>query len=456
MNRVRKEFCTYLCGVYQEFKAHIADHFPELREAPFLLACSGGLDSVVLAHLCAALDLSFELAHANFHLRAEESDMDQEFVEKLGKTINRKVHVKHFDTAIYISEYKLSVQQAARELRYGWFRALLRERKLDFIVTAHQADDQLETFLINLTRGSGLRGLGGIPAAAPGIRRPLLAFSRDSLLSYATNSQIAWRDDSSNLQEYYLRNRLRHQVIPALREADPRFPENFGKSLEYLKGSQALVDNHIREVRKHLFRKEAELLRIPLSELKALQPRRAYLYELFHPFGFTDWEALERLLESGSGREIVSPTHGLLKDRDALLLRPLGQDAAGPIVLDPGEAGVREQAPLEVSVVREMGQPAPNVLYVDKNTLNQGLYLRRWKKGDYFYPLGMKGKQKISKYFKDHKLSKYEKDSQWLLCSGDEVVWIVGRRADDRFKVRETTTEILKIQWLDSQDFSQA
>nr|WP_256470394.1 tRNA lysidine(34) synthetase TilS [Robiginitalea marina] len=418
------------------------------------MACSGGLDSVVLSHLCASLELRFELAHANFQLRGKESDLDQEFVEDLGKNIHRRVHVKCFDTNAYLTQNKLNVQQAARDLRYGWFRDLLRERQLAFTVTAHQADDQLETFLINLTRGSGLRGLSGIPDTAPGLRRPLLAFPRDSIRSYATKNQIAWREDSSNLQDYYLRNRLRHRVIPALREADSRFAENFSRSLDFLKGSKALVDNHIGEVRERLFRNEGNLVRIALEELRALHPRRAYLHELFQPFGFTDWEALERLLHSASGREILSPTHGLLKDRDAFLLRPLGEDVHGPIMLDHGGAGVHEQVPLKISVVGEMGEPASNVLYLDKNALNNGLHLRRWKKGDYFYPLGMKGKQKISKYFKDHKFNRYEKEAQWLLCSGDEVVWIVGRRADDRFKVRETTTEILKIQWLDSQDFS--
>jgi tRNA(Ile)-lysidine synthase len=440
--------------VYQQFKTHIADHFPELREAPFLLACSGGLDSVVLAHLCDALDLAFELAHANFQLRGKESDRDQEFVEELGAKIGRQVHVKHFDTTTYQTQYKLSVQQAARDLRYRWFQALLRQRGLSFIVTAHQADDQLETFLINLTRGSGLRGLGGIPDAIGPIRRPLLVFSRDAIRAYAEQHKIAWREDSSNLQEYYLRNRLRHTVIPALKEADPRFGDNFGKSLNFLKGSQALVDNHIREVREKLFQTRGGLVRIPVKELKALQPRQAYLHELFQPYGFTDWEALERLLHAVSGKEILSPTHRLLKDRDAFLLKPRQDAPAGTYTVDPGADFPQGATPLRITGVQAMEEPADDVLYVDKKTLNNGLHLRKWKQGDYFYPLGMKGKQKISKYFKDHKYSQFEKEAQWLLCSGDAVVWIVGRRADDRFKVRETTTEILKIQWLDSQDFS--
>ncbi|MDX1333335.1 MAG: tRNA lysidine(34) synthetase TilS, partial [Robiginitalea sp.] len=211
--------------------SHIEACFPEMRTQPFLVACSGGVDSVVLTHLLKELDLGFELAHCNFKLRGRESDLDAAFVSNLAKKLNLEIHLKDFDTDSYAKLHKLSIQQAARQLRYTWFRELLDQRGLGFVVTAHHADDVLETFLINLTRGTGLDGLTGIPARAPGIRRPLLEFSGKEIRTYAENAGLQWREDASNKEEKYLRNRLRKKAIPALKESDPRFLQNFEKSL---------------------------------------------------------------------------------------------------------------------------------------------------------------------------------------------------------------------------------
>jgi tRNA(Ile)-lysidine synthase len=432
--------------------SHIADNFPEFTEQPFLLACSGGVDSVVLAHLLKGLDFRFELAHCNFQLRGEESDRDAEFVSDLAKELRLKLNIKCFKTKRYANKHKLSIQESARQLRYSWFRELLQERSLSFTVTAHHADDVLETFLINLTRGTGLDGLSGIPARAPGIRRPLLAFSGKEIRSYAKKKGVRWREDSSNLENKYLRNRLRQKVIPALKESDPRFQSNFEKSLKFLRGSQALVRNHIAVIRASLFTSKGGITKIPVASLVNLKPQDAYLFELFHPYGFSDWKALDRLLEGGSGKELISPTHILLRDREHLLLKE--QSPPDPTIYEIDLSVSRPKAPitLEITNVKDLGPGHRNVLFVDGETLKGGVQLRKWRKGDYFYPLGMEGKQKISKYFKDHKFSRFDKEAQWLLCSGEDVVWIAGHRGDERFKVRKDTTQILKIEWIDSEE----
>ena len=434
----------------ERFRKHIETHFPEMLETTFLLACSGGMDSVALLHLCAGLQLRFEVAHCNFSLRGAESDEDTEFVRKLSENFQKEIHIKYFNTVFYCNKHKLTLQEGARQLRYGWFGELLKARGLAFVITAHHLDDQLETFLINLTRGSGLEGLAGIAARTPQVRRPLLPFTRKEIEAYAESYNLAWREDSSNLEDKYLRNRLRVTVIPALKEADARFDQNFAKTLRFLEGSRALLRGHIDQVRAGLFRREDHLIRIPVKALRRLHPRDAYLFELFRPYGFPDWQALGSLMESDPGKELQSKTHRLLKDRDSLLLKERSARDAGTFEIDLQVPFPKAPISLEISLVPAMGPRAANVLYADKETLKGGLQLRKWRKGDYFYPLGMQGRQKVSKYFKDHKLSGFEKESQWLLCSGHDIVWIVGRRADDRFKVTEGTTQIVRIEWTDA------
>jgi len=432
--------------------AHIEDRFPEMREQPFLLACSGGVDSVVLTHLLKDLKFQFELAHCNFKLRGKESEQDAEFVSRLAQELSLKIHVKDFNTCKYAITNKLSIQEAARQLRYTWFKEILGKRKLHFVVTAHHADDVLETFLINLTRGSGLEGLTGIPARTPWIRRPLLEFSGAEIRSYAKEAGLHWREDASNTEEKYLRNRLRQKVIPDLKQSDPRFLVNFEKSLRFLKGSQALVRNHIESLRETLFASENGIVRISVASLAGLSPIDAYLYELFHPYGFSDWVALERLLEGPSGKQLISPTYILLRDRDHLLIKEKRDQDSNSYEIDLRVSRPVAPLALEVTQVSKRGPASQNVLYVDRETLKGRVQVRKWRKGDYFYPLGMDGKQKISKYFKDHKFNQFQKEAQWLLCSGEDIVWIVGHRGDERFKVRKDTTQILKIEWKDSEE----
>ncbi len=334
---------------------------------------------------------------------------------------------------------------AARDLRYAWFAEIMTQNKVGPLVTAHHADDNLETFLINLSRGTGINGLSGIPEKTAIVSRPLLPFSRARLLAFAEASKIEWREDSSNENTKYLRNKIRQNIIPQLKDIHPAFLENFRISLENLTAQARLLENCMAKTREAIFVPEKDYLRISVNSLRGLEAGKDHIVELFRPYGFKEWDTLIELLDAMSGKEIQSASHRLIRDREDLLLQELGD--RNPEDLDVYLEENWGRLPFEL--IREdvdlLGERSKTILYVDKETLNNRLSIRKWKKGDYFCPLGMSGSKKVSKFFKDEKMDKIAKEGQWLLCSGDDIVWIMGRRADDRFKVSSKTWKILKF-----------
>ena len=428
-----------------QFTEHLNEHFSFLLNTPFLIACSGGVDSVVLVDLCAKLGLDFALAHCNFKLRKEESDGDESFVRELANSYGKAIFVKQFDTEDYISSHRGSVQMAARTLRYEWFTELLGSKNYDYLLTAHHLDDALETFLINLSRGTGIDGLKGIPAQNERIIRPLLPFSQEVIMAYANEHGISWREDSSNKESKYLRNAIRMDISPNLKSLHPNFLQNFQTTQQNLQQSQKLVQKYIDGLKTDLVKPKNDFLYVEIEELLMLDPLESHLYEIFKPYGFTDANSIKELLTSGSGKELHSKTHRLLKDRNALLIkeRELGMPMSYEISKQIVE--IDEPVAIRFELTSKIGNSNNNTIYVDKEKLNYPLLLRNWEKGDYFYPLGMTGKKKLSKYFKDEKVDQFSKENQWLLCTKDAVVWVVGRRMDNRFKVTESTKEILKI-----------
>jgi tRNA(Ile)-lysidine synthase len=431
----------------KDFKSHINLNFPTLLESPFLIACSGGLDSVVLTQLCYDSGLNFAIAHCNFELRGADSDTDEIFVKEYAAQLGKEFYSIHFDTISYVHEKKITVQMAARELRYTWFHDVLEKHNLTHILTAHHLDDALETFLINLSRGSGIDGLTGIPEKTNTIARPLLKYSRAELLAYAKLNKLCWREDASNTDTKYLRNKIRAQVVPLLKELHPNFLDNFKHSTQYLNQSATIAKNQIAAIQKELFVEENGLLKIDVNSLKQLAPLEGYLYGLFQVYGFTEWENLKDLLDAMSGKYLLSATHKLLKDRTHLWLSPLeGLEVMESYPITEDSFRISQPIILELLEVDERKENVPTIIYVDKLTLKYPLVVRKWKKGDYFYPIGFKGKKKLAKYFKDEKVPVALKEKQWLLCSGEDIIWIIGRRADERFKVQTTTKEILKIE----------
>ncbi len=431
-----------------DFKAHIAQNFPSLFQNRVLIACSGGLDSVVLSHLCYHSGMDIALAHCNFRLRDADSDADEAFVQQLAKQLGAAYFVTHFDTLGYVNQHKVSVQMAARELRYAWFDGLIETNGFVKVLTAHHLDDTLETFLINLSRGTGIEGLTGIPEQTLTTARPLLKYSRAQLLAYATSNGLQWREDASNTDTKYLRNKIRLELVPKLKELHPNFLENFKKSLAYLGQSADIAKNELVRLKQVLFVQEKGLLKIPIAQLKELHPLDGYLYGLFQEYGFTEWENLGDLLDGMSGKYIDSKTHKLLKDREFLWLSPLEkeEEESGTYTISLEDKSITKPIFLEFTNVDQRNENTSAIIYVDKNALKYPLRVRKWEKGDYFYPLGLQGKKKLAKYFKDEKVPVALKNRQWLLCSGEDIVWIIGKRADERFKVQSATTAILRIE----------
>ena len=430
----------------EKFIDHIERNLPFLKEGKLLIACSGGLDSIVLTNLCVVHKFDIALAHCNFSLRGRESDDDEEFVIDLAKKNSVPVFSETFDTKSYAKDNKLSTQMAARELRYRWFEEILKDFKYDYLLTAHHADDDLETFLINLSRGTGLRGLSGISTINNKVVRPLLPFDRNSVLKYAKKNDLYWREDSSNAKTDYLRNNLRLNVIPPFKSVTKDLIKNFQKTLAHLKDSQRLVEDYMALVYNLCIVEISEGYRIDINKLKELPNTDALLYELLFPFGFTAWEDISGLLASQSGKQVVSATHRLIKDRSALILTEIAsEDDDESFFISEDQKKIHKPIKLQLIPIDKMGYADKNTIYVDKEKIHFPLKLRKWREGDVFQPFGMKGKKKLSKFFKDEKLSLVAKEQIWILESDNRIVWIIGHRPDERFKVSPTTRKILKI-----------
>jgi len=434
----------------EEFRKHLADNFSFLNGKRLLLAVSGGVDSMVMTHLLEQLDFEIALAHCNFQLRAEESVGDQHFIEDYAKDHQLTIFVTRFDTKAFAADHKLSTQVAARELRYGWFQELLETHNYDFLLTAHHADDNIETFIINLTRGSGLEGFTGIPAINGSVVRPLLAFSREDIHKYAQANDLAWREDSSNASDKYLRNKIRHDLVPILKELNPSFLDSFQKTQQYLQDAQTLVEDASVLVYKQVVQEKEDELHFNLNQLKRLPNYKSYLYQWLNGLGFKAWDDIYNLVESQSGKQVFAENYRLLKDREFLILsKKTTETGIEEYLISKNQTEISVPVKMSLTKVNALSNVSNMSIFADQDKLQFPLTLRKWKEGDLFQPFGMGGKsKKVSKFFKDEKLSLIEKEQTWLLCSGSQIVWIVGLRQDERFKVDNTTKNIIQLTFI--------
>lgn len=430
----------------KRFEQHIYHHFNFLKEKKLLIAISGGVDSVVLTHLLHQLKFDISLAHCNFELRGKESDTDEFFVKDLGKGLQLNTYTTTFKTEEYATKHKTSIQIAARELRYQWFEELISKHQLDYVLTAHHLDDNLETFLINLTRGTGLDGLTGIPPINNNIARPLLMFSREEIEQFAANNRIKWREDASNASNKYVRNKLRNQVIPILKEINPSLLTSFLKTTENLKGNQQIIKDAVSKFKKDtLLSEENGIVKIDVSKISKVINPKAYLFELLNSFGFKEWNDIENLLIAQSGKQVFSKTHRLLKNRDYLLLSKIThQNKFSEITITEKTKELLEPIHISFEAISEPQATNVDLILIDSDKITFPLKLRKWQDGDYFYPIGMQGKKKLSKLFKDLKYSLIEKENAWVLCSNNEIIWVIGERQDRRFTIDKKTKNILK------------
>lgn len=427
---------------------HIDKEIPYLKQKKLLLAVSGGLDSMVLLHLFQELKCDIAIAHCNFQLRGMESFGDQKFVQEYAEANEIPIFVTQFDTEAFAKDYKLSTQVAARELRYNWFYELLETQKFDYILTAHHADDNLETFLINLSRGTGLEGLTGIPVQNDRVIRPLLFLSRQEIENYAKANAIQWREDSSNASDKYVRNKIRHHLIPILKELNPHFMASFLKTEGYLQESLAMVEDAASMVFQQVASEKENQIHFDLKQLLQLPNYQSYLYQWLKEYGFTAWEDIYDLVQSQSGKQVFSTDFRLLKDRDSLILSPIEDEKEETeFWINKNQAEVKIPLNMTISEVTDISDASNKTIFVDADQVVFPLVIRKWETGDTFQPFGMEGKsKKLSKLFKDEKLSLIEKENTWLLCSNDQIVWVIGIRADHRFRTSNATKNILRIE----------
>ncbi|UGS22654.1 tRNA lysidine(34) synthetase TilS [Flavobacterium channae] len=430
----------------EKFTKHIQSNFPFLTKEKFYIAVSGGIDSMVLVDLCLKLKLDFEILHCNFKLRDDESDGDMEFVESYSNKNFVKYKTICFDTKDVAQTEKESIQITARNLRYRWFYEQLQENNVSFLATAHHLDDSLETFLINLSRGTGIEGLTGIPERNDKIIRPLLPFSRIEIEEYAKENSIQWREDSSNASNKYVRNKLRHDVIPILKELNPSFLNSFKNTLNHLQEVETLIQDASQMVYKDVAQEKGTTISFDIPLLLQYKNYTAYLFQWLNQYGFTAWNDIYELVYAQSGKQVFSETHILLKDRDQLLLSSKKHTLNDNFYLiESFERKVNIPLKLAFSRVVNIFETNSNCIFVDEDKIKFPLVVRKWHEGDYFYPSGMSGKKKLSKYFKDEKYSLLDKENQWLLCSENQIVWVIGKRADNRHIATNTTQQIIKI-----------
>ena len=430
--------------MFQKFKNHIDTNFSFLQDKQLLVATSGGMDSMVLVNLFQKLKFNIALAHCNFQLRNSESDADEKFVNSYAEQNKMPCYTSKFDTKNYSEVQKLSTQVAARNLRYNWFNEILVQEKYDYIITAHHADDVAETFMINLSRGTGLDGLTGIPSQNGNVIRPMLHFSRKEIEKYASENSLQWREDSSNASDKYIRNKIRHHIIPVFKEINDSFLQSFQNTLDHLNQQKSLVDDAVLLVYEKVVLEEKEQLKINISALLQYKNYKAYLYQWLHNYGFTAWNDVYDLVHSQSGKQIFSENYILLKDRDFLLLSSKTSDFETIVIHSVTE---NTNFPLNLSICNfsDISNQNKNIIFVAESKLQFPLTIRKWKSGDYFYPAGMQGKKKVSKYFKDEKFSQFQKEATWILESNNQIVWIIGHRADERFKPENTNQNIIQI-----------
>jgi len=452
-----------ISSLLQSFIKHIGEGNLFQENDPLIIAVSGGADSVVLCELCHEAGFRFDIAHCNFQLRGAESERDEAFVRSLGKTYTARVRVKRFDTQAYAAQKKISIQVAARELRYHWFSEIVAAAageapagstvpgRQAFVLTAHHANDNIETLLMNFFKGTGIKGLHGIRPKQGRIVRPLLFATKEALLAFARQKALLFVEDSSNISDKYTRNYFRNQVIPAIQNIFPGVEENLLHNIERFRETEQLYDQAIGFHKKKLLVFKKSEVFIPVLKLLKTTPVQTVLYEIIKDYGFSGHQINDvlHLLQGESGKFVSSGSHKIIRDRKWIIISPINTGEAATILIEPSDRTIIfEKGELTFKLMEN----PPSVVSKDplKATLDAAgiiypLLVRKWKQGDYFYPLGMQKKKKLSRFFIDQKLSLSDKEKMWVIESQRRILWIIGQRIDDRFKIRPNTKTVLQL-----------
>ena len=423
------------------------------KEDKILVAVSGGIDSCALLYLFYSLDYKCVVAHCNFSLRNEESDKDEKFVKDLSSNYQFEFASKRFDTFKYAEENGISIQMAAREQRYRFFEETRQKHNCRVIATAHNADDNIETLFINLIRGTGLKGLSGIPVKLENIVRPLLYATRKEILAFAKSNKILWREDLSNQSFKYMRNKIRHYLLPLLEEIKPGCEKTILRNIEHFSETEVLLKKFMKEKISEIVIQKDNLIFIDIAKLLASGSAKTILYEIIAPYGFNPKQVITiwSSINAESGKVFYSKNFCINKDRNKIIISRLNiGNLQQKYYIDELQEWISE--PIEMSVTRitwEKGQNISrnkNIAMLDADTIEFPLILRRWAYGDYFKPIGMQGYKKLSDFFIDEKISNIGKENVWIIESANRIVWLAGLKPDDRFKITEKTKSVIKME----------
>lgn len=436
--------------VLQQFIRNIEEKQLIMHGQRVLLAVSGGIDSMVLLHLFERSEFDYGLVHCNFHLRGEESDGDESFVHEQVEQHGIPCFFKDFDTEEYASVRGISIEMAARELRYEYFEKIRQEHSFDLIATAHHRDDLIETFFLNLSRKTGIHGLTGIREKAGNLIRPLLFASREDIENYAQKHFIEYREDSSNNEIVFQRNFIRHKILPLFSEMNPAFKKNILASISNLKDAEQVYTSFLNQEIEDVVKEKNDEIQIDISLLRTTPFPQLLLLEALSPLHFNPSVIDEVFLslDAEPGRQFFSSTHRLVKDREYLFVSEKKEGEEKLFYIEENDMELFE--PFDISIEKTDAEgfkiiKAPRVACIDADEVVFPLLIRKWKQGDYFQPLGMQGMKKVSDFFIDQKIPLHEKENIWLLCSGKKIVWIMGYRLDERFKITPQTKRVLKI-----------
>ncbi|MBN1414593.1 MAG: tRNA lysidine(34) synthetase TilS [Bacteroidales bacterium] len=438
-------------NISEQFIHFLIQHCHCTGNESFLLAVSGGVDSMVMLDLFIRNKFDIAVAHCNFCLRGKESDGDEEFVRQVADITGVRIFMNKFDTLQYAEDKGISIQMAARDLRYQWFNELMRDRDIDLTAMAHHKDDSVETFMINLSRGTGITGLTGIKPRTGNIIRPLLFLTREEIRFYAESLKIRWREDSSNNTVKYLRNKIRHMILPDISKVLPGFAEAVIKTMTQLQETKDLLNTATNQFMKEAVTMTGRQIKIKIANIREIPSSRIILYEVLQKYGF-NYDACNRLMEAikgQPGKQFFSRTHELTIDRSLLIIQPLMQRDEEETEIPPDTVTIQFPVNLTLRIIHDPAShkiPHDNAIAsFDMKAIQFPLKIRKWKKGDLFYPLGMKKRKKLSDFFINEKIALPDKKRIWLLESSGNIVWIIGLRIDDRYKVTRDTENILEI-----------
>lgn len=438
--------------MFNEFKKFISDNSLIKSGEKILLAVSGGIDSMVMTHLFLQLHNEIGIAHCNFQLRGQESDKDEEMVRKYTDDNNIPFYSIRFKTKAFAKKNGLSVQMAARELRYNWFEEISKENNFDLIAIAHTLNDNIETLLINLTRGTGITGLTGIKLSHKRIIRPMLFASRQTIVDYCKENNIIFREDKSNAETKYIRNKIRHLIIPVLKEINPSIETTLNETTERLSEINEIVTEYIKGAGKMVSNQKGDDIIFIISELGNFLHNKTIIYELFRPYGISGFQLkdLYNIIEGRTGGQIYTPTHRIIKNRKELIVSPVKTEKVVNYQVND-IAGFRKVPEIKNALIINISKKyviptESNIACLDAQKITFPLIIRNWREGDSFYPLGMKKRKKLSDFFVDKKYSITEKEKALVIESAGHIAWIIGERIDDRFGITENTKRILILE----------